>query len=94
MNKRINIVLPETTVAILDRVSAKGERSRLIDQAVRHYVKTEGKQRLRQQLKAGYLANAERDLAMAAEWFLPDEEAWEISEVSNKAKQPVNKRKA
>ena len=69
MSKRINIVLPDKTVAVLDRVAAKGARSRLIDRAVWHYVETHGRQRLREQLKAGYRANAERDLAIAAEWF-------------------------
>ena len=31
---------------------------------------------LRDQLKAGYLANAERDLQLAAEWFPLEEEAY------------------
>jgi metal-responsive CopG/Arc/MetJ family transcriptional regulator len=67
MSKRINIMLPDATVAVLDRVAAKGARSRFIDRAVRHYVETQGGASLREQLKAGYRANAERDLAMAAE---------------------------
>jgi 5S rRNA maturation endonuclease (ribonuclease M5) len=62
MSKRINIVLPDATVALLDRVDAKGSRVR---------------RRLREQLKAGYHANAQRDLELAAEWFPLDEEAWE-----------------
>ena len=76
MSKRINVVLADETVAVLDRVAAKGTRSRFIDQAVRHYVETEGKRSLREQLKTGYRANAERDLAIAAEWFPLEEEAW------------------
>jgi len=70
MSKRINIVLPDKTVAVLDRVAAKGvRRSRFIDRAVLHFVETQGTRTLREQLKAGYRANAERDLAIAAEWF-------------------------
>jgi hypothetical protein len=42
--------------------------------------------RLREQLKAGYRANAERDLAMAAEWFPLEEEAWHTFEASTKPK--------
>jgi CopG family transcriptional regulator/antitoxin EndoAI len=76
MSKRINVVLPDETVAVLDRVAAKGARSRFIDHAVRHFVETQGRRRLREQLKAGYRANAERDLAIAAEWFTLEEEAW------------------
>ena len=52
MSKRINIILPNTTVAILDRVATKGTRSRFIDRAVRHYVETRGRESLREQLKA------------------------------------------
>lgn len=80
MSKRINILLPEKTVAILDRVTKPGKRSRLIDQAILHYVATQGKQNLRERLKEEALANADRDLEIAAEWFPLEEEAWEISE--------------
>jgi hypothetical protein len=38
---------------------------------------TQGRHSLRAQLKAGYLANAERDLEIATAWFPLDEEAWE-----------------
>jgi CopG family transcriptional regulator/antitoxin EndoAI len=86
MSKRINIILPDATVAVLDRVASKGTRSRFIDRAVRHYIDTQGMARLREQLKAGYRANAERDLAMAAEWFPLEEEAWHTFEVSTNPK--------
>ena len=92
MSKRINIILPDTTVAVLDRVATKGARSRFIDRAVRHYVETQGRQSLRERLKAGYSANAERDLAMAAEWFPLEEEAWRAFEASRKTKPTKAKR--
>jgi len=76
MSKRINIVLPDTTIKVLDRLAPKGDRSRFISQAVLHYVESVGKQNLREQLKAGYKANAERNLEIAAEWFPLEEEAW------------------
>ena len=40
MNKRINVILPTATVAVLNRVTTKGNRSALIDRAMRHYVKS------------------------------------------------------
>jgi CopG family transcriptional regulator/antitoxin EndoAI len=86
MSKRINIVLPDTTVAVLDRVATKGTPSRFIDRAGRYYVETQGRQSLREQLKAGYRTNAERDLAIAAEWFPLEEEAWAAFEASRKTK--------
>lgn len=76
MSKRINIVLPETTVKVLDRVAPKGNRSHFISRAVLHYVQSVGKQSLREQLKAGYQANAEDSLKIALEWFPLEEEAW------------------
>lgn len=87
MSKRINVILPDKTVAVLDRVAAKGDRSRFIDQAVLHYVETRGKESLRERLAAGYRASAESDLAMAAAWFPLEEEAQAISEVTEKPPQ-------
>jgi hypothetical protein len=52
----------------------QGRRSALIDRAIRHYVKTQSKQNLRERLKQEALTNAERDLLLAAEWFPLEEE--------------------
>ena len=84
MSKRINIILPDTTVAVLDRVTTKGNRSRFIDRAVRRLVETEGRANLRTRLKEEGIANADRDLVMAAEWFPLEEEAWETFEKSSR----------
>ena len=80
MNKRINVILPTTTVSVLDRVAAKCNRSTLIDRAIRHYVETLGRQNLRERLKQEVLANAGRDLQMAAEWFPFEEEACQVAQ--------------
>jgi CopG family transcriptional regulator / antitoxin EndoAI len=76
MSKRINIILPDTTVKVLDRVAPKGNRSHFISQAVLHYVHSVGKQNLRNRLKTGYQANAEESLNIALKWFPLEEEAW------------------
>jgi CopG family transcriptional regulator/antitoxin EndoAI len=73
MNKRLNITLPQETVRLMDRIAGKGQRSRLIDQAVHHYVEQESRNLLRKRLQEGARARAERDLQLAAEWFAPDE---------------------
>src|ERR1022692_2657580 len=75
-----------TTVSVLDRVAAKGNRSALIDRAIRHYVETQGRQNLRERLKQEALANAERDLQMAAEWFPLEEEAWQVAQSRKRKK--------
>jgi CopG family transcriptional regulator/antitoxin EndoAI len=76
MSKRINIVLPETTLTVLDRVAPKGNRSQFISEAVLHYVESVGKRSLKEQLKAGYQTNAEESLKLALEWFPIEEEVW------------------
>jgi len=80
MNRRINIILSDETIRVLDRLAPKGDRSRFISEAVRHYVQDRGRQRLREQLRAGYQANGDESLEMAAEWFPVEEEAWRKSE--------------
>ncbi|PYV13120.1 MAG: hypothetical protein DMG07_15390 [Acidobacteria bacterium] len=86
MSKRINVMLPESTLAVLDRVARKGDRSRFISKAVLHYVKARSKENLRERLKEEALANAERDLRMAVEWFPLEEEAWQNAGVSRRRK--------
>jgi len=75
MSKRINVVLPDETVAVLNRAAPSGTRSRLVSEAVLYYVRARAKRSLSARLKHGALANARRDLEIAEEWFSLDEEA-------------------
>lgn len=77
MSLRINVILPDETMRVLDRVAPKGNRSRVISDAVMHYVSCRGRSNLAEQLKAGALANAQRDLSIAEDWFCLEEEAWQ-----------------
>ena len=77
MHKRINVTLPEETIRLIDRVSQKGDRSRLINQAVKHYLETGGRANLKRRLKEGAESNAERDLQLTHDWFSLEEEAWQ-----------------
>src|SRR6266571_215160 len=77
MSKRVNIILPDATLKVLDRVAGKGDRSRFISQAVLHYVQTQGAANLRERLKQGALANAKLDLEIAEEWFPVEQAAWQ-----------------
>ncbi|MBI2469081.1 MAG: ribbon-helix-helix protein, CopG family [Candidatus Rokubacteria bacterium] len=76
MHRRINITLPEETARLIDGIAARGDRSRLIAEAVAHYVRARGRARLRKQLREGASRRAERDLRLTQEWFSLDEEAW------------------
>jgi CopG family transcriptional regulator/antitoxin EndoAI len=75
VTKRINIILPEETIRLLDQVAPKGNRSRLISDAVMYYVTAKAKSNLAERLKQGALVNAQRDLELAQEWFPLEEEA-------------------
>ncbi|MCC6586753.1 MAG: hypothetical protein IT168_08690 [Bryobacterales bacterium] len=86
MNKRVNVLLPEETIRVLDSVAPKGNRSRVISDAVLYYVSRRGKSKLAEQLKAGAIANRERDLEIAQEWFTVDEQTWQRSGNPNKVK--------
>jgi CopG family transcriptional regulator/antitoxin EndoAI len=85
MSKRIIVILPDATVAVLDRVVPKGHRSRFIDRAVLQFVRTEGTANLRERLKAGALANARLNLEIAEEWFPVEQEAWQRLEQEERA---------
>jgi len=75
MHRRINITLPEETIRLIDRVSARGDRSALIDRAVKRYVAQSRRAKLKKELKEGALRRAKRDLQLAEESFLLEEEA-------------------
>jgi CopG family transcriptional regulator/antitoxin EndoAI len=77
MRKRINITLPEETLELMDRVTEHGDRSRFIDEAVRHYIQETGRTNLQKRLKEGAIRRANRDLQLTEEWFSVDEEVWQ-----------------
>ena len=76
MHRRINVTLPEETVRILEEHAPKGDRSRLIDQALRRYIEEERRAELRLQLAEGYRRNRTRNRAIAEDWRPLEEEAW------------------
>ena len=79
MHRRLNITLPEETIRLIDRVAAKGDRSRFIAEAVRRYVGARGRAELRRRLREGAARRADRDLQLVADWLSLDEEAWRRS---------------
>ena len=84
MSRRINVILPDETVAVLDRVTTRGGRGRFVSRAVLAYVQSCAKQNLREKLKAGYQANAQENLNIASDWFPLEEEAWQKSRLPTK----------
>jgi CopG family transcriptional regulator/antitoxin EndoAI len=76
VHRRLNISLPEETVKLLDRVAAKGDRSRVIAEAVTRYVTEVGKASLRKAMEQRAVTRADLDLQIAGEWLALDREAW------------------
>jgi hypothetical protein len=72
----VNITLATSTLRLLDRVASKGDRSRLIDQAVRSYVSAKSRAAVRELLREGAEARGARDLGLAEEWLSVESEAW------------------
>jgi CopG family transcriptional regulator/antitoxin EndoAI len=77
MHRRLNITLPEETIRVIDLIAKSGDRSRLIDQAVREFVRRKRQASLRKELKEGARRRAKRDLALSEEWASLEEEAWQ-----------------
>lgn len=76
IHKRVNITLPQETIELIDQLSAEGERSRFLNDAVNFYVREKGRTNLKRLLKEGYIKQSGRDLEIAKEWFSLEEEAW------------------
>lgn len=74
---RINITLPEDTIALLESVADKGSRSSFIDMAIRKHISELKKKGLRSRLKAGAIEREERDLAIAADWSELEDNLWQ-----------------
>ena len=73
---RVNITLPQDTLRVLQRVVPKGERSRLINQAIKFYLKQLGRVRLEKKLEEGASRRAGRDLEITRDWFALENEIW------------------
>lgn len=75
--KRVNITLPSKTIELLDGIAEKGDRSSFMDRAVRFYIEEVGRANLQKQLCEGAVTRSSRDLSIAEDWFLIDEQSWQ-----------------
>jgi len=84
MNKRINIVLPEATIQTIDRMARPGERSRFINQAVKHFVTHQSTEALRTRLERATVRDRDLDSEIAADWSAVDGEAWQRLDIEER----------
>ena len=95
MSKRINIVLPETTVETIDRLVKPGQRSRFINTAVQHYVANRSVEALRAQLERAAVRDRDLDREVAADWFAVDHETWRrLDQQPTREKRPATRGEA
>ena len=88
MSKRINIVLPVTTIQTIDRMAKPGQRSRFINEAVQHYVANRSTEALRAQLQSAAVRDQDLDREVAADWFAVDHETWQQLDESRPRRKP------
>ncbi len=74
MSQNISIHLPDDTLVEIDRLAPQGDLSLFISKAIQFYINETNKKALRDLLKEGAIARAERDLALTQEWFALDED--------------------
>jgi len=67
-NKADLTLLPET-LRLLQTAAPRANRRRLIDEALRLYLKRPGGTELRKRLREGAVGRAHRDRRIAEEWF-------------------------
>ena len=80
MSKRINVILPETTIQTIDRMAKPGQRSRFINRAVEHFVQNRSAEALRGQLERAAIRDQDLDREVAADWFAVDRQTWQFDE--------------
>jgi hypothetical protein len=91
MNKRLNIVLPETTVRTIARLAKPGERSRFIDRAVRHFVATQSTEALKAQMERSAVRDRDLDREVAEEWLAVDQEIWQRLDQPKQNRKPATR---
>jgi CopG family transcriptional regulator / antitoxin EndoAI len=74
MSQNISIHLPDDTLVEIDKLSPQGDLSLFISEAIQFYIREAKKKALRDLIEEGAVVRAERDLALAQEWFALDEE--------------------
>lgn len=88
MGKRINIVLPESTIRTISRIAAPGQRSRFINEALQHFVANRSAEALRAQLERAVLRDQDLDREVAADWLAVDQETWRPLDIAGQRRRP------
>ena len=76
-NVRLNVILPRDLVESLNQIAGPRNRSRMISESIREYIRQRKKTELEKRLEEGYRASAAENIAMAKEFEAIDLEGWD-----------------
>lgn len=76
-NVRLNIILPKDVAESLNNIAGPRNRSRVISESIREYLRQKKKVELENQLEEGYRASAKGNIAVAKEFEAVDLEGWD-----------------
>ena len=78
--RRVMITMPPDLLRQTDEAATRldSSRSQLIRQAIVFFLEEQRRRELRELLKEGYLARAQESLEMAEEFYVAEQEAWDL----------------
>ena len=76
-NVRLNVILPRDLVDSLNQIAGPRNRSRMISESVREYIRQRKKIELEKRLEEGYRVSAAENIAMTKEFEAVDLEGWD-----------------
>jgi CopG family transcriptional regulator / antitoxin EndoAI len=74
MYREIDLHLTEDTLTKIDKLAPQGDRLLFINEAIRFYIAEHNKRIFRDLVQEGAIVRAQRDLAIAQEYWVFDEE--------------------
>ena len=77
--EKVTLSLPSNLMEMVRALAAPRQQSQFITEAIEYFIAERERKILREQLIAGYQANAAADAEIAAEWSPLEEEAWQIN---------------
>lgn len=76
-NVRLNVILPRDLVESLNEIAGPRNRSRMISESVREYIRQRKKIELEKRLEEGYRASVVEHMAITREFEAVDLEGWD-----------------
>ena len=74
---RLNVILPRDLVDSLNQIAGPRNRSRMISESIREYIRQRNKTELEKRLEEGYRVSAAENIAMTKEFEAVDLEGWD-----------------